>query len=316
MRIHLHLSEGSISNESQKYGEHVPTTLARLSPNGELILIELQGALEMAGMDEANAGAHVIGALTFEQGISVSWTRTIQTTRSDSRRRAQEHPVLTISHHRLEGKVVTLQKPLAVLEKKSREISADRTDDTIMQETMQDAITEAVRGGAKTSKVDVRSRDPTRTDADEDEIDEDEMDAAEGGPERPAKRVRIDEGSSGPQAPAMIVEKSSSPIRKPPARDAFDFSSSPGRPREAEWSSMVASSSPPRSSPIPAPSDQATGAADEEKSATEAGGERRRKTRIQTGPTNTYYEVVTIIRKKIIFSKRPEPLVKLAQALA
>lgn len=81
MRIHLHLSDGSISNESQRYGDHVPTTLARLSPNGELILIELQGALEMAGMEEADAGAHVIGALTFEQGISVSSTPEIHATR-------------------------------------------------------------------------------------------------------------------------------------------------------------------------------------------------------------------------------------------
>ena len=30
----------------------------------------------------------------------------------------KEHPVLTISHHKLQGKIVNLQKPLAIIEKR------------------------------------------------------------------------------------------------------------------------------------------------------------------------------------------------------
>ncbi|WFD30328.1 hypothetical protein MSPP1_001346 [Malassezia sp. CBS 17886] len=75
----------------------LPAPLARLGPHGDLVLIELQGALEMDHVDPH--GGQTIGTLHFPPG-------------------GEDTPVLQISHHRLEGTLVKLAKPLAVLEKR------------------------------------------------------------------------------------------------------------------------------------------------------------------------------------------------------
>ena len=77
---------------------HVPPPLVRLSPSGELVLVEMQGTLEMDGGDPR--GGETIGTLTFPPG-------------------REDKPILQISHHRLEGTIVKLRKPLAVLQKRT-----------------------------------------------------------------------------------------------------------------------------------------------------------------------------------------------------
>lgn len=77
----------------------VPPPLVRLSPDGELVLVELQGSLEMDGSDVH--GDHVLGTLTFPAG-------------------RENQPVLQISHHRLEGTFVKLRRPLAVMVKQTQ----------------------------------------------------------------------------------------------------------------------------------------------------------------------------------------------------
>jgi len=78
--------------------DDVPPPLVRLSPDGELVLVELQGSLEMDGCDVH--GDHVLGTLTFPAG-------------------RENQPVLQISHHRLEGTFVKLRRPLAVMVKQT-----------------------------------------------------------------------------------------------------------------------------------------------------------------------------------------------------
>ncbi|KAG8951281.1 hypothetical protein FRC04_006520 [Tulasnella sp. 424] len=72
--------------------EELPPQLARLGSN-EVVLIELQGFLEIEG--EAHEGEEVVvGTLSMDN---------------------PDRPTLTIGNHLLEGKIVNLNKPLAVL---------------------------------------------------------------------------------------------------------------------------------------------------------------------------------------------------------
>lgn len=140
--------------------------------------------------------------------------------------------MLTISRHRLQGKVVSLQKPLAVLQKKKRK-----------------------------------------------------QKPVEGEPPRKRARMAAHEGSpmprhDGPDEEAQEVLRSSPPgtpeRQAMPYSDAGDFSS-PSRlgdflnAREAHEAPQTEDDS--------------------------------------LSSTPTYYEVVSLIRKKIVFSKRPEPIV-------
>lgn len=99
MRIHLNLPVASSLPSSSTALLNAPSQLTSLTPNGELLLIELQGSLEIE--NQAKDGHQVLGTITFEEG-------------------REDRPVLMVSHHRLEGKFVNLVKPLAVLEKKTR----------------------------------------------------------------------------------------------------------------------------------------------------------------------------------------------------
>lgn len=130
MRIHLNLPSASPSASSSTALIDAPPQLTALTPNGELLLIELQGSLEIE--NQAQDGNQVLGTIAFERG-------------------REDRPVLMVSHHRLEGKFVNLVKPLAVLEKKSR------SDQTVLRE--QDPNATPTRYG-KRSALDVQG-DPT-----------------------------------------------------------------------------------------------------------------------------------------------------------
>ncbi len=85
MRIHLYIGEGNtlVCANSKAKSERlaalhaqVPPSLTALTPNGELVLIELQGELELSGLEEEDGDggskeAQVLGKLAFEQGIKV-----------------------------------------------------------------------------------------------------------------------------------------------------------------------------------------------------------------------------------------------------
>ena len=94
MRIEVH-ARGAAPAPAVDLAATCPP-LVRLSPTGELVLIELQGTLEMVG---ESTGRDTLGTLSFPAG-------------------REGQPVLQIAHHRLEGHFVQLRKPLAVLEKR------------------------------------------------------------------------------------------------------------------------------------------------------------------------------------------------------
>lgn len=247
MRIHLNLPQAGPSNPSSSSSSSVrssaPAPLTTLTPNGELILIELQGALEIK--NQSPAGGQILGTISFEP------------TRPD-------RPVLMISHHRLEGKFVNLVKPLAVLEKKVR------ADKTVLSDV----------GNAKRS------------------VEGDEAEGEMVGNVKRARRVG-DDGERRSPPPAMQG------VRK--GRDSMDFSSSPPRPTPV---SRVGKKSD-RLRDIDengVPVDRS----DAETTEGDKDNEDEEQEEDQVEPqTAVYYDVVNVIKRKILFSKRPEPIVRL-----
>ena len=181
---------------------HVPPPLVRLSPSGELVLVEMQGTLEMEGGDPR--GGETIGTLTFPPG-------------------REEKPILQISHHGLEGTIVKLRKPLAVLQKRT-----------------------APRSRQPASPPTSPTASPTLS-------------------RRRARETLVMPPRSSAAAPA-----SSSPM---PARPTSLFDG------YADFSSPHAGAS--DGMPL---------------------------------PTTTSYAIVTLIRHKLLFSQRPEPIVALDRA--
>ncbi|VDC07551.1 unnamed protein product [Peniophora sp. CBMAI 1063] len=78
-------------------GQSLPPTLANIGTS-EVALVELQGELEVEG----DKSGQVAAKLTLDP-------------------EGKKKPSLRVGHHLLEGKIVNLSKPLAVLEKQSRE---------------------------------------------------------------------------------------------------------------------------------------------------------------------------------------------------
>ncbi|KAJ6545092.1 hypothetical protein DFH09DRAFT_1367685 [Mycena vulgaris] len=76
----------------------LPPPLAKIS-HDELVLIELQGALEVECTSDSARDGRLVGQLTIDD--------------------AGKKPTLTIGHHLLEGKIALLPKPLAVLRRVS-----------------------------------------------------------------------------------------------------------------------------------------------------------------------------------------------------
>ncbi|KAJ6561976.1 Ctf8-domain-containing protein [Mycena capillaripes] len=74
----------------------LPTALAKISHN-ELVLIELQGELEVECTNDRERDGRLVGRLSIDD--------------------AAKKPTLMIGHHLLEGKVAQLPKSLAVLQR-------------------------------------------------------------------------------------------------------------------------------------------------------------------------------------------------------
>ncbi|GJE94578.1 Ctf8-domain-containing protein [Phanerochaete sordida] len=82
----------------------LPPTFAQYGTD-EVVLVELQGALEVEGSSEGQ----FVGKLTVD---------------SDSKK-----PTLRIGHHLLEGKLVNLNKPFAVMHKQARPEDVEQESD-------------------------------------------------------------------------------------------------------------------------------------------------------------------------------------------
>ncbi|KAL4258696.1 Chromosome transmission fidelity protein 8 [Pleurotus pulmonarius] len=90
-------------------GAKLPAGLAKIS-HDEVVLIELQGALEVETTKPGERDGKVVGRLTIDEVTS--------------------KPKLMIGHHLLEGKIATLAKPLAVIHRARhpQETSPDAMD--------------------------------------------------------------------------------------------------------------------------------------------------------------------------------------------
>ncbi|KII85100.1 hypothetical protein PLICRDRAFT_331314 [Plicaturopsis crispa FD-325 SS-3] len=84
----------------------LPPQLATLG-NDEVVLIELQGALEVECNAPTDRDGQMVGKLRMDEGSG--------------------KPTLFIGHHLLEGKIVTLPKPIAVIHRPAR--SSQPTDE-------------------------------------------------------------------------------------------------------------------------------------------------------------------------------------------
>lgn len=92
---------------------HLPPQLAKLG-NDELVLIELQGSLDVECNDSSERDGQLVGKFRLDEGsVSArsycSW-REIELV-------GQSKPTLAIGHHLLEGKIVSLPKPLGVIQR-------------------------------------------------------------------------------------------------------------------------------------------------------------------------------------------------------
>ncbi|PWN93089.1 hypothetical protein FA10DRAFT_263790 [Acaromyces ingoldii] len=255
MRINVELPLASTSSLASQPSSSVPPPLVQLAPSGELALIELQGRLEMDDVDAS--GGQVLAKLEFSAG-------------------REDRPTLLISHHRLEGKIVSLPRPLAVLEKKRR-VKEDFQEAPLRRGRVQDVA-------SSPTPFENRSDPLSRGGALEREDDDDDA-AAPSSPTMTRKRAR-------PNVEEVSLQ---TPLKR--TRDAEVMSSSPMPPPPMRGSELDFSS--PTTSParraLPTHTDKEEEEGDSAKSRT----------------TKTYFEVVCVIRKKILFTKRPEPVVRL-----
>lgn len=338
MRIHIHIPvRAAGQTRATVAGTSVPEQLAQLSPAGEPVLVEIQGSLdvdlqgqELAYDDDApgqRAPAHILGSLSWEAGFSVRvfpppecvllalLTTTKKKHKKTKKKKqtnthsAQEHPVLTISRHKLQGRVVSLQKPLAVLQKKRRSAGRapldvppsaakrPRTSSPPLPGQPLGSDEHALRTDASQAGTGVGSLDPEQPAAEEEDDETREM-LASSPPQSPtpasARPHKARPGSCSPKhrtpAPPPSGGRSENPYS-----DAMDFSSSPVR--------------------MPATTKPAHGATDQPTPAPDFSDRERDRdpsdssTEESLSATPTYYDVVAVIRKKIVFSKRPEPIV-------
>ncbi|KAF9269812.1 hypothetical protein L218DRAFT_291090 [Marasmius fiardii PR-910] len=99
----------------------LPGPLARIS-DSEVVLIEFQGEIHVDEDGEGKDG-QLVGTLSIDESLT--------------------RPTLRIGHHRLEGKLVNLPKPLAVLQKyvsRPQRISSVQDQTNIDQEYIPDAL--------------------------------------------------------------------------------------------------------------------------------------------------------------------------------
>jgi chromosome transmission fidelity protein 8 len=96
-------------------GRKLPPQLANLG-NGDLVLIEFQGSLEVQG----SADSKFVGTLEIDPKTVCALLATIAKRRTLTKARPgfQNKPSLAIGPHLLEGKIVSLPTPLAIMKKK------------------------------------------------------------------------------------------------------------------------------------------------------------------------------------------------------
>ncbi|KAL9941084.1 hypothetical protein V8E36_000572 [Tilletia maclaganii] len=284
MRIDVRLPAPSAPGSRASSTSSSPP-IAKLAGTGELVMIELQGALEFEELDPT--AAQLIGTLTFEGP-------------------QQSRPILLIAHHRLYGKFVDVHQPLAVLRKHERDLPAslDQTSPGAKRRWLEQPWTSDVESG-----------------------NEDEGSNENGVERRSVKRARREEGREDASSPPP---PSSSPCRSAEQRASGTIKSSTSGAEQSQRKDVeVPAKSAPQGDQEGDESaedddwdedesdhdddDAAAGAQQDGRKPSSAAQKRKRVRR-----PRVWYDVVCVIRRKILFSQRPEPVVNLApdQSLA
>ncbi|RXK42344.1 hypothetical protein M231_00334 [Tremella mesenterica] len=282
MRIHLPLSPDLLK----------PTVIDPESPlvklGGEVVLIELQGELSWEG-DKSDG---VVGVLGLDR---------------------PDKPTLHLGpHHLLHGKIVSLPKPLAVIRKSHAPI-------------------------ATTHKADVHSDRNTRGvlegDVSEEDQEEEEHDPLQtmdtrAGPSKPSKVKKTTEeseeedeeplfpmtkpfrtpsrlGKSHGHTPSI---KSSSPVYPPSSIQDYSSDLDPTSPYRQDECDRQMTTLHDNEDEMESPS--VLRREREKRKREEEEKKRRKKRKLEHDKERTrYYEVVGLVRKKVVFSLRPEPIV-------
>lgn len=125
----------------------LPPALAKIS-NDEVVLIELQGKLEIEPGREKDRDGKLVGKFKIDEGLVGLWLA------CNSILLQQSKPTLIIGHHLLEGKVVALPKPLAVLHRRRRTTEPNNAiDESQMMDV--DVIAEDDVGNTSSSEATV-----------------------------------------------------------------------------------------------------------------------------------------------------------------
>lgn len=182
----------------------------------------------------------------------------------------QDHPTLHVgAHHLLHGKIATLPKPYAVI----RRVVASSS-------TGAGASGAAIEGDAADEESDeereARQKETPKRAKRDDGEEEDDPPLFEDAFTTPSK-APIGLPSSSPFAPSSAPRDYSSDLSSPVnARDAWGFPVTPGDEEDDE----------------------------EEEEEEERRAERRRKRRRETKERTRHYEVVGVVRKKVVFALR------------
>ncbi|KXN91642.1 hypothetical protein AN958_12494 [Leucoagaricus sp. SymC.cos] len=107
MLIPITFNPSSSLSSTPSETSKLPSALAKIS-NDEVVLIELQGALEVEAAQSSDKNGKFVGKLTINEN-------------------GREKPTLLIGHHLLEGKIASLNKPLAILTRSATNVNSSST---------------------------------------------------------------------------------------------------------------------------------------------------------------------------------------------
>ncbi|KAJ3720819.1 Ctf8-domain-containing protein [Lentinula guzmanii] len=109
-------AHSSSSSNAQK----LPPSLAKIS-HDEVVLLDLQGALELESTHPNERDGKLVGTLSIDNDL--------------------KRPILRIGHHLIEGNLVNLPKPLAVLHRSpvSARISNSQVDEDVAMDSREES---------------------------------------------------------------------------------------------------------------------------------------------------------------------------------
>ncbi|WWD19236.1 hypothetical protein CI109_103694 [Kwoniella shandongensis] len=273
MRIHLPLHPHHFAQPSASSSSGPPPPLVQLG--GDLVIVELQGTLTFEG-DKSNG---VLGVIGLDR---------------------PDKPTLHLGeHHLLHGKFVNLQKPYAVI----RRVVGTPSSVSVIE----NGKAVALEGDASEEESDDEGSDSEEEDEEEDQ---------------PLFAANPDMFPSTPSPTnKKRAPQSSSPMSWAPASTPKDYSSEldPSSPARSEMDDF---GFPKRSQPVDEDDEENEDEEERRRKKRKLGKEKEKAEKEKAARAKAkrvknkddkertrHYEVVGVVRKKVVFALRPEPLV-------